>query len=105
MNPNDPKHPWQRLAAAARRAPDDRDTVAPFGFAGRVAALALSAERSAVSLLERFSLRALGIACLLTMVTLATNYSVVTRLFAEDEAIPAMTTDDPVAELVDVASS
>lgn len=105
MNPTDPKHPWPRLAAAARRVPDDRDTAAPYGFATRVAAIAMTAERSAVSLLERFSLRALGIACLLAVVTLATNYSVVAQLFVEDEAIPAMTTDDPVAELVDVASS
>ena len=32
MSPQDPRHPWSRLAAAARRAPDDRDTAAPPGF-------------------------------------------------------------------------
>lgn len=107
MNPNDPQHPWMRLAAAARRAPDGRDTAAPYGFATRVVALAYAQERKMTSLLERFSLRALGLACLLTGLTVATNYSVVIKLFTEEEAIvaPVTMTDDPVAELIDVASS
>ena len=108
MKLDDPKHPWSRLTAAARRAPDDRDTAAPYGFATRVAALALRQERRVSSLLERFSLHALGVACLLTWATVTTNYSVVTKLFVEEETVPAVTTittDDPVAELVDVASS
>ena len=53
MNPSDQK--WQRLAAAARRAPDSREVTAPFGFSTRVAAQAFAAP--SVSLLERFSLR------------------------------------------------
>ena len=60
MNPPDQK--WERLAAAARRANDPRDTAAPYGFATRVAALAMSPARVRVSLLERFSLRAVGVA-------------------------------------------
>ena len=98
MNPSDQK--WPRLAAAARQARDTRDTAAPYGFATRVAALAMAQERLAVSLLERFSLRALGLAGLLALVCVAANFSTVTSLFRDDAA----TTDDPVAEIVDLAS-
>ena len=61
MNPTDPQHPWSRLVAAARRASDDRDTAAPYGFATRVAALAFTQERKMASLVERFALRAVGV--------------------------------------------
>jgi len=107
MNRNDPNHPWARLTAAARTVTDDRDTAAPYGFATRVSALAFAAERRQASLLERFSLRALGIACLLTIGTVAANYSVVSNLFNNEETslVTTGTGDDPVAELVDVASS
>ncbi len=101
MNPSDPQHPWNRLATAARRAPDDRDTAAPYGFATRVAALALAQERAVVSLLERFSLRALGLACLLAVASVAANYSALaTALNDEDVALA----DEPVANLVDTSS-
>jgi len=105
MNPTDPRHPWSRLVAAARPGPDVRDTAAPYGFATRVAALAFSQERRIASAFERFSLRALGVAFLLTIATGAANYSLIANLFSSEEAVPVMTTDDPVAELVDVASS
>ena len=98
MKPQDQK--WPRLTAAARRAADDRDTAAPYGFATRVAALAMARERIAVSLLERFSLRALGLAGLLALVCVAANFSTVTSLFRDEAA----TADDPVAEIVDLAS-
>ena len=74
-----------------------------FGFL-RMAALAFAQEQRVTSALERFSLRALGIAFLLTIATGATNYSVLTNLFSPDETAPLMT-DDPVTELVNVASS
>ena len=99
MNPTDPKHPWARLTAAARRAPQTGETAAPYGFATRVAALAFTQERVA-SLFERFSLRALGVACLLALVSAAANYSAVTNVLAEDEGVAA---DDPVAELIELA--
>ena len=102
MNPTDPQHPWSRLTAAARRAPDDRDPAAPYGFATRVAALAMTQERAVTSLLERFSFRALGVACLLALVTVATNYSALASSLGDDEA---GVTDDPVAELVDIIAS
>lgn len=94
----DHKDPWPRLVAASRRAPDDRDTAAPYGFATRVAALAMAPERSVISLFERFSLRALGVAALLALVSVATNYSAIANAFGGEEE--GTVTDDPVAELV-----
>lgn len=74
MNPND--NGWQKLTAAARRWRDERDAKAPYGFAVRVAALAMAAEPVGVaSPFERFSWRALGLAALLALVSLAANYS------------------------------
>lgn len=99
MNP--PNHQWNRLVTAARRGEDTRDTAAPYGFATRVAALALAGERRAGSLLERFSLRALGLAALLAVVCVATNFSTVTGLFGEDSAASV---DDPVADIMDLSS-
>jgi len=97
MNPSDQK--WSRLAGIARRAPDTRDAAAPYGFATRVAALAFAEERS-ISLVERFSLRALGVAGLLALVCIAANLSAVTSLLGDESAAA----DDPVAEIVDLAS-
>jgi hypothetical protein len=103
MNPNDPKHPWSRLAAAARRAPDDRDTAAPFGFATRVAVLAFAPESKRASLFERFALRAVGVSCLLALLSVAVNYSALTGAAgttAEDEILP---TDDAVNVVLDLS--
>jgi len=96
MNPSDQK--WPRLAAAARRAPDPRDLSAPVGFATRVAALGLARERVVGSLLERFSFRALGLAALLAVVCVASNYSTLMGALGDETA------DDPVAEIVDLAA-
>ena len=76
MSLPDPQHPWSRLAAAARRQADERDTSAPYGFSTRVAALAWTDVRGPV-LLERFALRALGLAALLALGSVALNYSAV----------------------------
>jgi len=97
MNPSDQK--WSRLVAAARSTPDTRDDAAPYGFATRVAALAL-AQNPVASLLERFSLRALGLAALLALAFVAANYSSLTAMLRDE----GVTTDDPVAEIVEVAS-
>jgi hypothetical protein len=102
MNSSIPPDPWPRLVAAARRAPDDRDVTAPYGFATRVAALAMAQERVAISLMERFALRALGVACLLALVSVATNYTAINNVLAEDEGMAA---DDPVSELLEVAAA
>lgn len=97
MNPSDQK--WQRLVAAARRA-EPGEVVAPYGFATRVAARACELPVVAGSLLEHFSLRALGVAALLAVVCLAGSYSTLVSAFDNDAA----GVDDPVAEVVDLAS-
>lgn len=88
---------WERLAQAARRSPDLRDTSAPPGFATRIAAHAMSVEpRPLVSLFEQFSLRALGLACLLMFATLAASYPALANGEEEDELIVL----DPVGEML-----
>jgi hypothetical protein len=130
---------WQRLAAAARRAPDDRDPAAPYGFAVRVAAQAWAASAEPVSFFEHFSLklslRALGAASLLAVATAGASYPTLVKIFSDPgapavalpvdalsapeaslpsvvfpdapaaaPAVPAASSDDPVAELVDIVS-
>jgi hypothetical protein len=127
---------WQRLAAAARRAPEERDTAAPYGFAVRVAAQAWAASAAPVPFFEQFSLRlslrALGAAGLLAVATAGASYPTLVRIFADPAAtavaqsaevpaadpaalapVPAAvelpaaspaSSDDPVAELVDIVS-
>lgn len=74
MNHND--QAWQKLVSAARRATDDRDTAAPYGFATRVAALAMGRPAEGVgALFERFSWRALAVAALVAVGGVATNYA------------------------------
>jgi len=96
---------WQRLVAAARRAPEEGgDEAAPYGFATRVAALALSAEHPAhAALAPRLWLRAAGLACLLAVAAVAANYSVIASAFEEDQPMAA-TMDDPVAEVVSLGT-
>ena len=88
MNQHD--QAWQKLVASARRAQDDRDTAAPYGFATRVAALALSDEQlaSARGLFERFSWRALAVAGVLAIGGVATNYASSTSSSPAEEPLP-----------------
>jgi hypothetical protein len=133
---------WQRLAASARRAPDGRDTAAPYGFAARVVAQAWAASAEPISFFGHFSLRlslrALGAAALLAVATAGASYPSLKKIFsdnpapsvgltaetpaaspdisdapasAEPAASPAAapavapgSSDDPVAELVDIVS-
>lgn len=99
MNAIPPHDPWSRLTASARPFPDRHDTAAPYGFATRVAALAMAQERKVASLFERFAFRALGAACLLALLSVVANYSVfkTAPTMADDE----LTEDDPVAVLLD----
>ena len=80
MNLSDPKHPWNRLVAAARTVRDERDAAAPYAFTTRVTALALAPERMVSSLVERFALRAVGVAGLLALVSVAANFSTLASL-------------------------
>lgn len=104
MTPLEPRDPWARLAAAARRAADDRDAEAPYGFATRVAALALAAEQRAGSLVERFALRALGVAGLLALASVAANYHMLpaggTAIGSLEEEV---ITDDALAAVLEVS--
>jgi hypothetical protein len=104
MNPPPPE--WERLIAAARRARDERDVAAPYGFAVRVAARAAAAERpGAAALMQRFSLRAMGLAAALAVLAVAANYSSVRHLFDNQTSASPQPPDDPTSELVDLASS
>lgn len=91
---------WQRLAAAARNAPAEGETAAPYGFSTRVAALAMAAGQPRHSVMEALSIRAMYVAGLLAVLAVGANYSTISHLF-DDETPPA---DDPVAALVDIAS-
>jgi hypothetical protein len=96
-----PTSPWHRLIAMARRVDDERDPSAPYGFATRVAALAFSAERPLYSLLERFSLRALVLAGVLTVITVATNLAPILNA-VDDEAVTETATA-VIADLPDIS--
>jgi hypothetical protein len=90
MKPDDS---WQKLAAAARRAPpDDRDTAAPFGFATRVAAQAFSERRRPAPIFAQFSLRsslrAFCAAGALAAVAAVTSYPAAIKLFSSHDAPP-----------------
>ena len=98
MKPTDHDQSWARLTAGARRAPRGTAAAAPFGFSTRVAALAFAAERPLRSLLERFSLRAVGVASLLAVASVVVNYPVLTAHPADDELIAL---EDPVAMLLE----
>lgn len=98
MKPEDSA--WQNLVSAARLARDERDTAAPFGFSTRVAALAMaSTPAPAVSLFERFSWRALGLAALLAVTSIATSYPLLSNSSEDD----VLSNDTAVAALFDVS--
>jgi len=97
MNANDPRHPWSRLTAAARQVPMERDVAPPYGFAVRVAALALAPDRRLGSLLERLAPRAVGIASLLALLSVVANYPAFESP-AQDESVAA---EEPVLLLLD----
>ncbi|ACB77450.1 hypothetical protein [Opitutus terrae] len=90
---------WLRLTTAARQVRDDRETAAPYGFATRVAARAMAGPKiSAEALFERFSWRALGLAGLLALISVATNYSAVASSNDDD----VFANDVVVTELFDL---
>jgi hypothetical protein len=111
-NPNDPRNSWARLASAARTVREERETSAPYGFATRVVAIAFAQERRVASLFERFALRALGVAALLALSSVALNYEVLSSspmvamnapvAVAIDEA-DVVAADDAVAIVLDLA--
>ncbi|HVW21296.1 MAG TPA: hypothetical protein VHC86_08780 [Opitutaceae bacterium] len=94
-----PEQSWQKLAAAARLAPERADTGAPLGFSTRVAALALAGERRATSLFEhlflRVSLGALGVSCLLALVAGGLSYPTAMRMFSDTASAPLAISAEP----------
>lgn len=106
MNTHDPSEQLQKLIQAARRAPDNRGTEIPAGFATRVAARAFASEESAFSaLFERLSWRAFAFSCLLMAATIASSYGV-SRVTGQATASTDDEGDlqDPVAEIIELAS-
>jgi len=94
---NDFESRWQQLVTVARQAPVADDTAAPYGFATRLAARALSEQGrpALVAVFGRFSVRALWVACLLMLVSMTANY----MAFAGGEDDEQGLTD-PVAEVL-----
>ena len=97
MKPTESDHSWDRLTAAARRAPVAAVTAAPYGFATRIVAMAMAADHSGRSLFERVALRAVGVASLLALVSVFANFSVLTTDGDEENIVIS---DDPVALLL-----
>ena len=87
---------WRRLVVAARQAPMADPVAAPYGFATRVAARAMSGPTPGVAAaFGRFSVRALYFACLLTLTGVATNYLVFAGTEEDEQNLV-----DPVSEVV-----
>jgi len=94
-----PHHQWPRLAAAARSARDTRDESAPFGFATRVAALAMAAPAPASwALFEKFAVRGLIAACALSLAAVA--FGVASWSSDRENDVAA---DDTVSEVLDLS--
>lgn len=104
MKPSPSSSAWNRLVAAARTVPDEREIVLPVGFATRVAARGLAAPRSSGSLFELFSWRALGVAGLLALVCVLANLSALTTSSSTTTTYDdVMSGDDAVARLLDLS--
>jgi hypothetical protein len=91
---------WRQLTMAAQRAPVEEEAAAPFGFATRIAARAMRDEQPAmIAMFSRFSVRALYVACLLTLVSVAANYLAFAGTEDDEQALI-----DPVSEVLTNAS-
>ncbi len=94
---------WQKLVTAARRVRDERDEAAPYGFSTRVAAMAMAAREASIgSIFERFSWRALGLASLLAITSVAANYAWVSTTGSEEDLLSDETA---VAALFDTSGT
>jgi len=91
---------WQKLTTAARKVGDEREVTAPYGFSTRVAAMAMASERmSLAALVDRLSWRALGVAGLLAVASVAASYSSFTAVTDDD----VLSNDKAVAALFDAS--
>ena len=90
---------WRRLTAAARLAPEIHDAAEPYGFATRVAALALAGRRlTPAALFERLGWRALGLAFVLAAVSFAASYPAIATTADEVSGI-----GDAVVEVLNLS--
>ena len=86
---------WQRLVVAARQAPAADEVPAPYGFATRVAARAMAKPPpDTMAVFGRFSVRALFVACLLTLMGAAANYLAFAGTEDDEQNL-----NDPVSEV------
>jgi hypothetical protein len=99
---NSPEKSWQKLVAAARKAPREGDASAPFGFSARVAALAFEKSDPSPSVFALLSLRAAAVACALALAAVALNYSAIKGAFDDEPSLAS--NDDPIGEVVDMGS-
>jgi hypothetical protein len=87
---------WANLVQAARQAPVAEDVSVPYGFATRVAARAMTAERPGwLAGCGRLSMRALWMACLLMLASAAANYIAFAGGEEDEQSLL-----DPVAEVL-----
>ncbi len=70
-------HVWARLIALARPGAAEEVCVAPPGFATRVAALAVAGRVRVGSIWEGLAVRSFGIACLVTLLAVASLWPLV----------------------------
>jgi hypothetical protein len=95
---------WECLVAAARQAPAPADVAAPYGFAVRVAARAWADDHpSLYAVFGRVAVRALWVACLLMLASVAVNYFS-SRSSTQDEYANE-SLFDPVSEVLTASSS
>lgn len=93
-------HQWQKLITAARQAPVDPAT-APYGFATRVAAQAVTMAPAPWLSLERFALRGLAVAAVCSVAAFALNF---TELSSEQQPdIYATGTTDTLVDMLDLS--
>ncbi len=97
---NDSK--WQKLIELARKAPVDTEASAPYAFSTRVVAQAFSETSAAATSVSaaKIYLRAMGVAGLIAVVTVAANLKPVLNNLDDDVA----TLSDPTVEVSDTSA-
>lgn len=93
---------WRKLTAAARQLPPPSDAAAPYGFSSWVAARALHGRELGGAWLERFALRALGVASLAAVLALAAHLSLPAVGVADEEVL--FNVEDPAAIVLGVSA-
>ncbi len=89
---------WENLVRQARQAPEPAPAAMPCGFASRVVANWPSPAVIELSAVWEFlSLRSLGLAALIMVVTLGFNYDLISHDWTQEVAV-AETTFEPLME-------